>query len=91
MPSVHIEIIGRVQGVGFRWFVRERARSLGVRGWVRNLANGAVEVAAQGESRDLDSFVQAIEQGPDGAQVERVERRTPPADGHFPDPFSILR
>lgn len=52
----HYIVTGRVQGVGFRWFTQNRARSLGLCGWVRNMPNGTVEVWAEGPPSDLDSL-----------------------------------
>lgn len=66
-------IHGRVQGVGFRWFVRERAAGLGLGGWVRNRADGAVEVSAEGDPADLDRLLEALAAGPPGALVDRLE------------------
>ena len=66
---------GRVQGVGFRWFVRELAARLGVRGWVRNLPNGAVELEAQAETGRLKEFVSELSSGHPYARVEACERR----------------
>ena len=64
-------VIGRVQGVGFRWFVVENAERLGVTGWVRNRDDGAVEGEAQGE--DLTDFLAALKTGPSLSQVARLE------------------
>ena len=71
----HLEAIvhGRVQGVGFRWFVRERAAQLALGGWVRNRWDGAVEVSAEGDAANLDRLLEALGSGPSGAQVERLE------------------
>jgi len=55
---------GRVQGVGFRFFVRELAAAMGVRGWVRNRADGSVEIHAEGDRETLVQFIEKIEQGP---------------------------
>lgn len=66
---------GRVQGVGFRFHAAERARFLGLVGWVRNLADGRVEVLAQGAPDALETFAQWLAQGPAHARVEGVERR----------------
>lgn len=66
-------ITGRVQGVGFRWFARERALALGLTGWVRNRADGSLEVVAQGAAADLDRFERVLREGPPGAQVRGVQ------------------
>lgn len=60
---------GRVQGVGFRYFTRDRAASYGLSGWVRNLQDGGVEFEAQGEAEDLDAFTAEIKEGPGLAHV----------------------
>ena len=64
---------GRVQGVGFRWFVEREARILGVAGWVRNNADGAVEVLAQGTRQQLSSLRARLQQGPRAARVDAVD------------------
>jgi acylphosphatase len=55
---------GRVQGVGFRYFTRDRARAYGLSGWVRNLPDGSVEFEAQGEAETVDAFILEIKEGP---------------------------
>lgn len=64
---------GRVQGVGFRWFVEKEARTLGIRGWVRNNYDGAVEVLAMGTREQLLLLRQKLQQGPRAARVDVVE------------------
>ena len=64
---------GRVQGVGFRWFVEREAHILGVAGWVRNNADGAVEVFAQGTTDQLSALRGRLQQGPRAARVDQVE------------------
>ena len=64
---------GRVQGVGFRWFVEREAHMLGVTGWVRNNADGAVEVLAQGTRDQLSALLARLQQGPRAARVDRVD------------------
>ena len=64
---------GRVQGVGFRWFVEREARLLGVAGWVRNNADGAVEVLAQGSREQLSNLRVRLLQGPRAARVDDVD------------------
>ncbi len=69
---MHLRITGRVQGVGFRWFVRVAARRLQLSGWVRNRSDGSVEVVASGADDRLSELRKLVSQGPDGAQVEDV-------------------
>lgn len=64
---------GRVQGVGFRWFVVRAARDSGITGDVRNLADGRVEVRARGASAALELLLAAIRRGPRGARVEGID------------------
>lgn len=64
---------GRVQGVGFRWFVEHEARALGVAGWVRNNSDGSVEVLASGTSDQLSALRSRLQQGPRAARVDNVE------------------
>lgn len=66
-------IAGRVQGVGFRWFTHDAAAREGLHGWVRNLADGRVEVVAEGDVESIDRLEAAIRRGPGSARVERVE------------------
>jgi acylphosphatase len=69
--------------VGFRWFVRQRARELGLAGRVRNLHDGSVEVEAAGDPGALDALGAALKEGPRGARVERVEERELPEPTHW--------
>ena len=73
---LHFLIQGRVQGVGFRWFVQREAGELELRGWVRNTEDGDVEVVAAGESADLDELRLSLKQGPRGSRVDRVIEHT---------------
>jgi acylphosphatase len=91
MEVIHLEIRGRVQGVGFRWFVKEQARALGLRGWVSNRPNGNVELAAAGETEALEKLAQIAEKGPPGAVVEGVMTLPPPDEQSLPKPFRIVR
>jgi len=66
-------VSGRVQGVGFRYFVRSQAKKMNVRGWVRNLPDGRVEAVATAEADVLSLFESALRSGPSLASVEKVE------------------
>jgi len=82
-------VYGRVQGVYFRYFVRNVARNLGLKGYVRNLASGdAVEIKAEGQKPQLDRLVDQLKTGPPGASVRRVEIDWSGYTGQF-DSFSI--
>jgi acylphosphatase len=72
LERIHLLISGRVQGVGFRYSALRTADSLGLRGWVRNLPDGRVEVMAEGDRGILDEFVQWCRRGPAGANVTNV-------------------
>jgi acylphosphatase len=73
---LHFLVQGRVQGVGFRWFVEREAGELGLRGWVRNTEEGDVEVVAAGEAADLDELRSSLHRGPRGSRVDRVVEHT---------------
>lgn len=91
MPVLHVRVRGRVQGVGFRWFVREEARRLGLSGWVMNLSDGAVEVVAGGESASVTRLRRALEVGPSGAHVDDLSDVVDGNGSPLPYPFAIHR
>jgi acylphosphatase len=73
---------GRVQGVGFRWFVEREAHMLGIAGWVRNNSDGTVEVLAMGTRDQLSSLRARLRQGPRAARVDDVaESEAKPVNG----------
>ena len=71
---------GRVQGVGFRWFVLSEARRLGLAGWVRNNDDGSVELEAEGPASHIAALRARVAEGPPAARVDRVEEL--PATGN---------
>lgn len=91
MSELHVRVTGVVQGIGFRWFVRERARRLGVAGWVRNLPDGSVEVAAAGDDKQLDLLRGELMRGPEGASVDQLETLAVPPAEPLSAPFGIIR
>jgi len=64
---------GRVQGVGFRWFVQYEAARIGLRGWVRNTDDGDVEVMAAGSPAQIEQLVLALHKGTRGSRVDKIE------------------
>src|SRR5579884_2381309 len=83
LRAKHFLIRGRVQGVGYRWFAQRAAERLGVRGYVRNLPGGEVEVRAQAEDNILADFKQEISHGPHASRVsEIVEEDLPVTDDY---------
>ena len=74
---------GRVQGVGFRWFVRTHAQRLRLRGWTANEPDGSVTVVAEGPTQQLDELAAELARGPDGASVDQVDTRRTAATGEF--------
>jgi acylphosphatase len=91
VAELHVRIYGTVQGVGFRWFVRERARRLGLAGWVRNMVDGSVEVAASGDEQQVELLRTELQRGPSGAQVKQIEDLVTPAEPPLETPFGIVR
>lgn len=73
MKRVRFVVTGRVQGVGFRWFVRAEARPLGITGWIRNREDGAVVGEVEGREDALDALEAVLEVGPPSAIVTNVE------------------
>lgn len=71
--QAHIIILGFVQGVGFRRFVKANAKKLGLRGWVKNLPDGRVEAIAVGEKEAIDKLIKIIEKGSFFSEVKSVQ------------------
>ena len=79
IKRAHFFVEGRVQGVGFRHFVRTNARRYGLVGWVRNLWDGRVEAEAEGPQEDVERLIEACRKGPGTAYVTDVEVDWKPA------------
>ena len=69
----HVFITGFVQGVGYRGFIREKARKLGLTGWVKNLADNRVEAIFQGPKEQIDQIIKICEKGPFLSEVKDME------------------
>ena len=81
----HCLISGRVQGVSYRYSAQQQAHKLGVTGWVRNLADGRVELLIQGETQQLEDMLNWANQGPRFAEVNSIEVTEQSADLTFID------
>jgi acylphosphatase len=90
MTRLHVLVTGLVQGVGFRWYVREAARRLDLAGWVLNRSDGSVEVVAEGSDDAIAKLRATIEQGPRGARVDDVQS-LPDVGDELPRPFGVHR
>jgi len=77
-------VAGYVQGVGFRWFVARHARGLGLSGYARNLADGRVEVVADGDEAAMSRLEELLRAGPASARVTDVERTDQVNDPQIP-------
>lgn len=75
IQAIHAIAEGRVQGVGYRWFVQKVATKLGVKGYVRNLPDGTVELKAEGDPESLNALIREMKKGPLGASVQAVKER----------------
>ena len=90
MQVKRYRVAGRVQGVGFRYFVWREAESIGVDGWVRNRVDGSVEALARGSEDDLERFKRCLEEGPRFSRVTSVSV-TDVADQDVAQGFAIRR
>lgn len=83
MTGIRYLVRGRVQGVGFRWFVSRHARALGLAGYVRNLPDGSVEVVVYSENSEALAKLEALlHDGPSGAAVRSVQQEEQPGQDH---------
>lgn len=69
----HFKVMGRVQGIGFRYWVKKQGTHVGLSGWVRNRISGAVEVYAVGEKAELDLFLSLCRRGSPLSRVDKIE------------------
>ena len=86
----HYLVKGRVQGVGFRWFVQREASEIGLKGWVRNTDEGDVEIVAAGDLEDLTELKDALRKGSRGSRVDAViEHELAESEGENLGEFNI--
>ncbi|MGM0620324.1 MAG: acylphosphatase [Bacteroidota bacterium] len=83
MVQYKIEISGRVQGVGFRYFVQKKADELNIKGWVKNTPQGSVVAMAQGDETDVETFIDYLRMGPSMARVTNLSKNQMPKLENF--------
>ncbi len=89
MKRLHLKIYGKVQGVYFRSFARDKAHQLGLSGWVKNMPDGTVETVAESEEENLDEYKKWCKKGPSSARVDEVREIWEKPTGEFKE-FSII-
>ena len=87
----HLVVEGSVQGVGYRWFVRERSRRAGLSGWVQNRNDGSVEIRVSGHESGIERLLSELFVGPKGAAVTAVRHLDDECSEPLPFPFHIHR
>lgn len=92
LDAHRLVVSGTVQGVGFRWFVREHARALGLAGWVRNEPTGEVLIEVAGDTDAVARLIALVWQGPPGSVVrDVVQMPAHGTTGSWPTPFAVHR
>ncbi|HEY6842650.1 MAG TPA: acylphosphatase [Thermoanaerobaculia bacterium] len=81
----HIHIHGKVQGVGYRFFATRVARRLGLKGWIQNNRDGAVEAMVEGDGTVIDEWLEELKEGPRYAEVTKIDQETKEFSGKLPD------
>lgn len=87
--KVHLVVSGLVQGVGFRMFIERTAKELHLAGWVKNIANGTVEIEAEGAEPLIEELIKRAGTGPSRAQVRGI-KKTELRPGSPPEGFSVV-
>jgi acylphosphatase len=90
IKRVLFRVSGKVQGVGYRWFVIGEAERLSLKGWVRNTPDGSVEVEVEGPAYRVDLLRDRLSKGPPASRVSRVDELSP-GSYELPDRFEIIR
>lgn len=81
MKTLQLKVIGRVQGVGFRYYTSKKANEFQIRGFVQNKSDGSVYIEAEGGEIDIDTFVDWVHQGPVWSRVQKVLKSELPFRG----------
>lgn len=86
---IHAFVSGFVQGISFRYYTKDLAVKLGLKGWAKNLIDGRVEVIAEGNRSEIDSLIAFLKKGPQGARIKNVEIKEEEYKGEFKD-FDVV-
>jgi len=85
MKRIHLIISGRVQGVCFRYFVKEKAKQFKLKGWVKNNIGGTVEIIAEGDDENIESFLEYCKHGPKLSLVKDIKLQYENPNQEFKD------
>jgi len=88
--QAHVFILGFVQGVGYRQFVKAKAKKLGLKGWITNLSDGRVEAVFQGDKESIEKMLEICKKGPFFSQIKSVNVNLEPEEVIFDD-FKIIK
>jgi acylphosphatase len=89
MICVHVRVSGRVQGVFYRAFTQNKAREMGIKGWVKNVPGGGVEAVLEGERQTVGELLSLMKSGPEGSMVLGIELSELKCKGY--EDFEIMR
>jgi acylphosphatase len=89
MICVHVRVSGRVQGVFYRAFTQNKAREMGIKGWVKNVPGGGVEAVLEGERQKVGELLALMKAGPEGSMVLGMELSELKCKGY--DDFEVIR
>lgn len=81
----HLRIHGKVQGVGYRFFATRVARRMGLKGWIQNMRDGAVEALVEGEKKAIDEWIEELREGPRYAEVTQIDQESKDFTGRLGD------
>ncbi|WP_372773535.1 acylphosphatase [Mangrovibacterium sp.] len=81
--QIHLVVIGRVQGVGFRYFVTQKANELNLVGWVKNKMDGSVEIEIEGNSDSIKTFIDFLKIGNGCSRIDRISKSELPESQHY--------
>ncbi|MCX7641917.1 MAG: acylphosphatase [Elusimicrobiales bacterium] len=91
MDKILLKIYGKVQGIGYRWFIYEKATKYNLSGWVKNNPDGSVECAVKGLWEDIEKFIVEIKNDHPSAVIKKIDISDCPSNIELPENFQIIR